>query len=121
MLLVGTFLGGVWANESWGRYWSWDPKETWSMISIIAYAIVIHTKFIPKMRGEFIFSLLAFLTFFFILMTYFGVNFYIAQGLHAYGRGEGDVLWFVVLKWGIGVWFTVVVATLIMSITHKKA
>jgi cytochrome c-type biogenesis protein CcsB len=120
MLTVGTFLGGVWANESWGRYWSWDPKETWSLISIIAYAIIIHTKFIPKMRGEFIFSLLAFLSFFFILMTYFGVNFYIAQGLHAYGRGQGDATWFVVLKDGLGVWFTVVVATLIMSMTHKK-
>jgi len=119
-LSVGTFLGGVWANESWGRYWSWDPKETWSLISIIAYAIIIHTKFIPKMRGEFIFSLLAFLSFFFVLMTYFGVNFYIAQGLHAYGRGQGDVAWFTVLKDGIGVWFAVVVATLIISITHKK-
>ena len=116
MLTIGTFLGGVWANESWGRYWSWDPKETWSLISIIVYAIVIHTKFIPKMRGEFIFSLLAFLSFFFILMTYFGVNFYIAQGLHAYGRGEGDAAWFNVLKAGIGAWTTVVVATLIMAI-----
>jgi cytochrome c-type biogenesis protein CcsB len=120
VLSVGTFLGGVWANESWGRYWSWDPKETWSLISIIAYAIIIHTKFIPKMRGEFIFSLLAFLSFFFVLMTYFGVNFYIAQGLHAYGRGEGDEAWFNVLKAGIIVWITVVVAILIMSMTHKK-
>ena len=56
LLSVGTFLGGVWANESWGRYWSWDPKETWSLITMIAYAIVIHGKMIPKMRGEFIFS-----------------------------------------------------------------
>jgi cytochrome c-type biogenesis protein CcsB len=119
MLTIGTFLGGVWANESWGRYWSWDPKETWSLISIIAYAIIIHTKFIPTMRGEFIFSLLAFMSFFFILMTYFGVNFYIAQGLHAYGRGEGDAMWFVILKDGLGIWFMIVVATLIMSMTKK--
>jgi cytochrome c-type biogenesis protein CcsB len=121
MLLVGTFLGGVWANESWGRYWSWDPKETWSLISIVAYAIIIHTKFIPKMRGAFIFSLLAFMSFFFVLMTYFGVNFYIAQGLHAYGRGQGDATWFVVLKYGLGIWFMIIVAILIISITHKKA
>jgi cytochrome c-type biogenesis protein CcsB len=120
LLSVGTFLGGVWANESWGRYWSWDPKETWSLITMIAYAIVIHGKMIPKMRGEFIFSLLAFLSFFFVLMTYFGVNFYIAQGLHAYGRGEGDAAWFNVLKAGIGAWTTVVVASLIMAITQKK-
>ena len=120
LLSIGTFLGGVWANESWGRYWSWDPKETWSLITMIAYAIIIHTKMIPKMRGEFIFSLLAFLTFFFVLMTYFGVNFYIAQGLHAYGRGEGDATWFNVLKAGIGVWTMIVVATLTIAITHKK-
>jgi cytochrome c-type biogenesis protein CcsB len=121
LLSIGTFLGGVWANESWGRYWSWDPKETWSLITMIAYAMVIHTKMVPKMRGEFIFSLLAFLSFFFVLMTYFGVNFYIAQGLHAYGRGEGDATWFNVLKAGIGIWTMIVVATLIMAITHKKS
>ena len=121
LLSIGTFLGGVWANESWGRYWSWDPKETWSLITMIAYAMVIHTKMIPKMRGEFIFSLLAFLSFFFVLMTYFGVNFYIAQGLHAYGRGEGDATWFNVLKAGIGIWAMIVVATLIMAITNKKS
>jgi len=121
LLSVGTFLGGVWANESWGRYWSWDPKETWSLITMIAYALVIHTKMIPKMTGQFIFSVLAFLSFFFILMTYFGVNFYIAQGLHAYGRGEGDATWFNVLKGGIGVWFMVVVATLIIAITQHKS
>ena len=120
LLSIGTFLGGVWANESWGRYWSWDPKETWSLITMIAYAIVIHGKMIPKMKGEFLFSLLAFLSFFFVLMTYFGVNFYIAQGLHAYGRGEGDATWFNVLKGGIIIWTIIVVATLIMSLTHKK-
>jgi cytochrome c-type biogenesis protein CcsB len=120
LLSIGTFLGGVWANESWGRYWSWDPKETWSLITMIAYAIVIHSKMIPKMTGQFIFSLLAFLSFFFVLMTYFGVNFYIAQGLHAYGRGEGDAMWFNVLKAGIGTWFMVVVAGLIMAITKTK-
>ncbi|NPA54883.1 MAG: cytochrome c biogenesis protein CcsA [Epsilonproteobacteria bacterium] len=119
LLSVGTFLGGVWANESWGRYWSWDPKETWSLITMIAYAIVIHSKMIPKMKGEFVFSLLAFLTFFFVLMTYFGVNFYIAQGLHAYGRGEGDATWFNVLKAGIGAWASIVVAYTIMAITKK--
>jgi len=120
LLSIGTFLGGVWANESWGRYWSWDPKETWSLITMIVYAIVIHTKMIPKMTGQFVFSVLAFLSFFFVLMTYFGVNFYIAQGLHAYGRGEGDALWFNVLKGGISVWFAVVVATLIIAITTNK-
>jgi len=120
LLSVGTFLGGVWANESWGRYWSWDPKETWSLISMVVYALVIHSKMIPKMRGEFIFSLLSFLSFFFILMTYFGVNFYIAQGLHSYGQGVADGYWWVwVLFAGMGAWFGVALVTLIMDIMQK--
>ncbi len=120
LLSIGTFLGGVWANESWGRYWSWDPKETWSLISMVVYALVIHTKMIPKMRGEFIFSLLSFLSFFFILMTYFGVNFYIAQGLHSYGQGVVNGYWWVgVLFAGMGAWFAVALVTLIMGIMQK--
>ncbi len=120
LLSIGTFLGGVWANESWGRYWSWDPKETWSLISMVVYAIVIHTKMIPKMRGEFIFSLLAFLSFFFILMTYFGVNFYIAQGLHSYGQGVADgYTWVYILFFGMGAWFGVVLVSLVMGIMQK--
>ena len=89
LLSIGTLLGGVWANESWGRYWSWDPKETWSLITIIVYAIVMHTKLVPSLKNCFTFSLLSFLSFYSILMTYFGVNFYIAQGLHSYGQAEG--------------------------------
>ena len=120
LLSIGTFLGGVWANESWGRYWSWDPKETWSLISMVVYALVIHTKMIPKMRGEFIFSLLSFLSFFFILMTYFGVNFYIAQGLHSYGQGVTDGYWWVdILFFGMGTWFAVFMIALSMSISQK--
>ena len=120
LLSIGTFLGGVWANESWGRYWSWDPKETWSLISMVVYALVIHSKMIPKMRGEFIFSLLAFLSFFFILMTYFGVNFYIAQGLHSYGQGVADGYWWInVIFAGMGAWIIVAVATLIMGILQR--
>ena len=120
LLSIGTFLGGVWANESWGRYWSWDPKETWSLISMVVYALVIHTKMIPKMRGEFVFSLLSFLSFFFILMTYFGVNFYIAQGLHSYGQGVADGYWWVVVLFiGMGSWFAVAIVTLAMGILQK--
>ncbi|WP_457564731.1 cytochrome c biogenesis protein CcsA [Caminibacter sp.] len=120
LLSIGTFLGGVWANESWGRYWSWDPKETWSLISMIVYAIVIHTKMIPKMKGEFIFSLLSFLAFFYILFTYFGVNFYIAQGLHSYGQGVADGYgWVNILFAGMGAWFGVVVWGVFSAIMQK--
>ncbi|GAB6044453.1 hypothetical protein JCM11957_00510 [Caminibacter profundus] len=120
MLSIGTFLGGVWANESWGRYWSWDPKETWSLITMIVYAIVIHTKMIPKMKGEFIFSLLSFLSFFYVLMTYFGVNFYIAQGLHSYGQGVADGYWWInVIFAGMGAWFATLVFGVAQAILQR--
>lgn len=120
LLSIGTFLGGVWANESWGRYWSWDPKETWSLISMIVYALVIHGKMMPKLRGEFIFSLMSFLSFFFILMTYFGVNFYIAQGLHSYGQGVADGYgWINIIFAGMGAWFAIVILGLVQNILNK--
>ncbi len=120
LLSIGTFLGGVWANESWGRYWSWDPKETWSLISMVVYALVIHTKMIPKMRGEFVFSLLSFFSFFFILMTYFGVNFYIAQGLHSYGQGVvSGYSWVYIIFVGMGIWLSIAFVTLFMGIAQK--
>jgi len=87
MLTIGNFLGGQWANESWGRYWGWDPKETWALISIVVYALVLHARLVPGLRGLFTFNFLAVLSFASILMTYFGVNFYLA-GLHSYAKGE---------------------------------
>ncbi len=87
MLTIGNFLGGQWANESWGRYWGWDPKETWALISIIVYALVLHARFVPGLRGLFTFNLLAVISFASIAMTYFGVNYYLA-GLHSYAKGE---------------------------------
>lgn len=88
MLTIGTFLGGVWANESWGRYWGWDPKETWALVAILAYAIVLHFRFIPKLRSKFVFNTASMWAFTTILFTFFGVNFYLV-GLHSYAQGEG--------------------------------
>ena len=87
MLTIGNFLGGMWANESWGRYWGWDPKETWALISIMVYAFVIHMRLVPGLRGRFAFNLSAIIAFGSILMTYFGVNFYLS-GLHSYASGD---------------------------------
>jgi len=87
MLTIGNFLGGVWANESWGRYWGWDPKETWALISIVAYIIVLHARFIPKGNNPYVFASLSVIAFYSILMTYFGVNFYLS-GLHSYAAGD---------------------------------
>ncbi|WP_179006249.1 cytochrome c biogenesis protein CcsA [Winogradskyella forsetii] len=87
MLTIGNFLGGMWANESWGRYWGWDPKETWALISIMIYAFVIHMRLVPGLRSRWFYNLMSILAFASILMTYFGVNFYLS-GLHAYASGD---------------------------------
>jgi len=87
LLTIGTFLGAIWANESWGRYWGWDPKETWSLISIIVYSFVIHSRNIPGLKTMFAFNTLSLFAVGSILMTYFGVNHYLS-GLHSYAGGD---------------------------------
>ena len=87
MLTIGTFLGGVWANESWGRYWGWDPKETWALVSILVYAFVLHMRLIPAISSEYSFNLASLVAIWSILMTYFGVNYYLS-GLHSYAAGD---------------------------------
>jgi cytochrome c-type biogenesis protein CcsB len=87
LLVIGNFLGGIWANESWGRYWGWDPKETWAYISILVYAIILHVRLIPKWYSRYVFAVLSVVGFASILMTYFGVNFYLA-GMHSYATGD---------------------------------
>ncbi|MEL0650886.1 cytochrome c biogenesis protein CcsA [Algibacter sp. TI.3.09] len=101
MLTIGNFLGGMWANESWGRYWGWDPKETWALISIMIYAFVIHMRLVPGLRGRWFFNLCSIIAFASILMTYFGVNFYLA-GLHSYASGDQIVsVKFILIACGI--------------------
>ena len=90
MLTIGNFLGGQWANESWGRYWGWDPKETWALISIMIYAFVIHSRLVPGLRGKWTFNVLSIFAYASIMMTYFGVNFYLT-GLHSYASGDVPV------------------------------
>ncbi len=87
MLTIGNFLGGMWANESWGRYWGWDPKETWALISIMVYAFVLHARLVPGLRGRLAFNILSVFAFTSILMTYLGVN-HLLSGLHSYAAGE---------------------------------
>ncbi len=87
LLTLGSFLGGVWANESWGRYWGWDPKETWALVTILVYTFISHMHKIPGFKGEFAVSTAALVGFSSVLMTYFGVNYYLS-GLHSYAQGE---------------------------------
>ncbi len=87
MLTIGTFLGGVWANESWGRYWGWDPKETWALVTVLVYSFVVHMRYIPGLKGSFAMSFAALISYSSVMMTYFGVNYYLA-GLHSYAAGD---------------------------------
>lgn len=82
-LSAGIITGAIWANEAWGTYWSWDPKETWSIITWFLYALILHARFTRGWRGRRI-AWLAILGLFAVLFTYFGVNF-LLSGLHSYG------------------------------------
>jgi cytochrome c-type biogenesis protein CcsB len=85
-LTVGIITGAVWANSAWGRYWGWDPKETWSLITWFIYATMLHLRMMAGWRGHRIavFSIIGFAA---VLFTYFGVN--LLPGLHSYGSFKG--------------------------------
>lgn len=87
MVSVGTYLGGVWANESWGRYWGWDAKETWALVTILVYAFILHMRLIPKLRGLFAYNVATIFGLASVIMTYYGVNYYLS-GLHSYATGD---------------------------------
>jgi cytochrome c-type biogenesis protein CcsB len=87
LLIIGNFLGGIWANESWGRYWGWDPKETWTLVTIIVYSFILHMGMIPRLKSHFSFNFLSLIGFGTVLMTYFGVNYFLS-GLHSYAGGD---------------------------------
>ncbi|MFC2587092.1 MAG: cytochrome c biogenesis protein CcsA [Campylobacter sp.] len=87
LLTLGNFFGGVWANESWGRYWGWDSKETWSFVSIIVYVCVTHMRFVKRLNSIYLFLVASFVSYSSVIMTYFGVNFYLT-GMHSYATGD---------------------------------
>ncbi len=91
-LAAGIVTGAIWANQSWGRYWGWDPKETWSLITFFIYLLLVHARFAGWLKdfGLALFSVLGFLG---VLMTYYGVNFVLGTGLHSYGAAEGGLLY----------------------------
>jgi cytochrome c-type biogenesis protein CcsB len=112
LLAGGIILGGVWADYSWGRFWGWDPKETWSLIVLLVYIAILHGKstswipphrFIPLVAG-------AFMT---VMMAWFGVNYILASGLHSYGFSEGGAVF-------LGSFFAVQIAVLILGTVKRK-
>ena len=114
MISVGNFLGGVWANESWGRYWGWDPKETWALVTILVYAVVVHLRFIKSIYNEFNFSVISLLSFTSVLMTYFGVNYYLA-GMHSYAKGDP-----VPIPDFVPVTYTIVAIVIALAFRNRK-
>lgn len=100
-IILGTVLGAIWANETWGRYWGWDPKEAWTLIIIFTYAILLHLRYVVR-NWMYWFNMLSFPSFCTVMMTYWGVNVFFS-GIHAYGKeGEVSFPWLVV--WILGLW-----------------
>lgn len=113
MLAAGVILGGIWADYSWGRFWGWDPKETWSLIVLLVYMAILHGKstswipphrFVPLVAGAFMS----------VMMAWFGVNYILASGLHSYGFSEGGAVF-------LGSFFAIQIAVLILGTVKKKA
>lgn len=113
LLGIGIFIGAVWANVSWGRYWGWDPKEVWALISFMLYALAFHRTTIPYFRNDFFFHLYSLVAFASILMTYFGVNFFLG-GMHSYA-GNSDLS-------GFSLWTSIVLLVLsgMLVAAYKK-
>ncbi len=88
LITIGCFLGAIWANEAWGRYWGWDAKETWCLVSILVYTFVGHMHNIKGLNSPFSFNLGSLLGFSSILMTYFGVNYFLSASMHSYAAGD---------------------------------
>jgi cytochrome c-type biogenesis protein CcsB len=112
---IGTFLGGVWASESWGRYWGWDAKETWALVIVITYAVILHLRFVPKMKGELTFNAASVIGFGSVIMTFVGVNYYLSKGLHSYAADDTKV--FPVWAW---ILILMVILLIIIAFIRKR-
>jgi cytochrome c-type biogenesis protein CcsB len=113
LLATGIILGAVWASESWGRYWGWDPKETWALITLIGYVAIIHGRFAGWLKPYGV-SVANVACWGLVLFTYYGVNFFLV-GLHSYAGAAGAVklppllivyLVFELMVVGVGIWYT---------------
>ena len=115
LVTAGTFLGAVWANLSWGRYWGWDAKESWALITIFVYTIVTHLRLVPKFKNDIIWSALSIFATASVLMTYFGVNYYLS-GLHSYGNNDTPPA----IEYIIVFYILIAILTVIAHLKHKQ-
>ncbi len=104
LLAVGCILGAIWANETWGRYWGWDPKEAWTLIVILSYAMLLHLRFVLRSHWTYWLNVWALFAFWSLLMTYFGVNRFFS-GMHTYA-GERQAQFPFMVFWILGIWIT---------------
>lgn len=116
LMTIGTFLGAIWANESWGRYWGWDPKETWALITMVVYTIVTHLHLMAVKHEQWLFNIASVIAFYSVLMTFFGVNYFLS-GMHSYGQNDHVGNLFVYLSLSV---FVVGILGTISFIKHKK-
>jgi len=116
LVTIGVFFGAVWANETWGGYWKWDAKETWSLATIIAYSIILHFRLVPFMKGKYIFNIGAVISFATVFITFLGVNYYFTKSIHSYATG--DVPTFPL--WGWIVSFLILALFVFSGIKKKK-
>ncbi len=115
LLTVGSFIGAVWANESWGRYWGWDPKESWALVTILVYTFILHLKKIPGLKSHLVLSACTLVGYSSVLMTFFGVNYYLS-GMHSYAQGDPPPVP-VAVYWSI---LLIVVVIVFAIISEKK-
>lgn len=102
---IGTFIGCVWANESWGSYWAWNAKQSWSLIIVLVYGMILHFKNIPYLKSHLAFNIAAIFSFASVIMTFVGVNYYFTKGLHSYASDDPPVfpvwIWFLIISIGV--------------------
>ena len=115
LLVVGTILGGLWADVSWGRFWSWDRKEVWALISLFVYLLILHARYV-RLLGEFTLAIGAVLGAFAIIMAWYGVNYVMGSALHGYGAGTGSIFYAVLIaSVNFGLIFTAAIRYLWMT------
>ncbi len=112
LLSAGIILGGVWADYSWGRFWGWDPKETWSLIVLLIYMAILHGKYTKYIDDKKFVPFVAF-AFLSVMMAWFGVNYILAAGLHSYGFSEGGAIF-------LGTFFAVQIGLLVATLLKQK-
>jgi ABC-type transport system involved in cytochrome c biogenesis permease subunit len=121
LLAAGTFLGGWWAAESWGRFWGWDPKEVGALIALVCYVIPLHARYIGWVK-DFGLAVCAVLCYAAIILSWYAVNFLLAAGLHSYGfGGAGEGPWWVLWAALLNIEWVLVASLLYRSETHGPA